>query len=148
LLDDRIVCRRAAFRLQLFPIQCPSRLGVGFSGELPEFVVQVPDTRSEVSGETVARLGLSWVRDWLADTPHQSDAPLVRSPILPQWKTASDIWFAARLGFTPVGTAAGLVHGGLTGESAAKIDQAVLPSPTRWRSCKSRIASNRCCWRC
>src|SRR5262245_13858654 len=49
----------------------PSRLGIGFSGTLPEFVIQVPDTKSEVSGEVVARLGMSWVRDWLADTPYE-----------------------------------------------------------------------------
>jgi hypothetical protein len=111
------------------PSPPPSRLAVGFSGELPDFVVQVPDTKSEVSGEVVARLGLSWVRDWLAETPYETDAPLVRAPILPQWKTVSDIWFVGRLGFTPVGTAAGLVYGGLAGESAKKIDRAV-PSIT------------------
>jgi hypothetical protein len=111
------------------PSPPPSQLGVGFSGELPEFVVQVPDTKSEAAGEMVARLGLSWVRDWLAGTPYETDAPLIRSPILPQWQTASDIWFVGRLGFTPVGTAAGLVYGGFAGESSKKVDRAV-PSIT------------------
>lgn len=111
------------------PASPPSRLGVGFSGELPEFVVQVPDTKAEASGEMVARLGLSWVRDWLAGTPHETDAPLIRAPILPQWQTATDLWFAGRLGFTPIGTAAGLVYGGFAGETATKIDRAI-PSIT------------------
>ena len=111
------------------PPSPPGRLGVGFSGELPEFVVQVPDTKSEASGEMVARLGLSWVRDWLAGTPYQTDAPLIGPPILPQWQTATDIWFVGRLGFTPIGTAAGLVYGGFAGEAATKIDRAI-PSIT------------------
>jgi len=105
----------------------PGRLAVGFSGELPQFVVQVPDTKSEVSGDVVARLGLSWVRDWLAGTPYETDEPLIQPPILPQIKQVQDIWFVARLGFTPIGAAVGFVTGARAGESARKLKRA-LPS--------------------
>ena len=105
------------------------RLGVGFSGELPQFVVQVPDTKSEVSGDVVARLGLSWVRDWLAGTPYETDEPLIQPPLrlpLPFLdKVVYDVWFVGRLGFTPVGAAAGFVTGAREGESARKLERAL-----------------------
>jgi hypothetical protein len=107
----------------------PGGFGMGFSGELPEFVVQVPDSRAEVSGEMVAKLGLSWVRDWLKDTSYEGTEPPVPPPLLPGLKTSRDIWFVGRLGFTPIGTIAGLTYGRLGGESAKKIDLA-LPSIT------------------
>jgi len=108
-------------------------LGVGFSGHLPQFVVQVPASRSEVSGELVSKLGLSWVRDWLKDTPYEGTeppvAPPLRLPVKFLDRVTQDAWFVGRLGFTPIGTVAGLTSGALSGESAKRIDQA-LPAIT------------------
>jgi hypothetical protein len=111
------------------PTSPSARLGVGFAGELPTFDLQIPDSKSEVAGEVVAKLGLSWMRDVLDGTPDAGDDPPVPPPVLGGLREARLAWFYGRLGFTPVGALAGGVYGNLTGASARTIDGA-LPALT------------------
>src|SRR6266436_6464268 len=39
------------------------RVGLAYGGRLPQFDLQIPDSRGEASGEEAAKTGLSWVRE-------------------------------------------------------------------------------------
>lgn len=104
-------------------------MGIGFTGELPAFDLQTPDTKSEVAGEMVGKLGLTWMRDVWYGVPNEPDAPPVPPPVLGGLREARLAWFYGRLGLTPLGAVAGGVHGALTGESSRKVKQA-LPAIT------------------
>jgi len=105
------------------------RLGVGFSGKLPAFDLQIPDSRSDAAGDTVARLALSWMRDLWDGLPDAPEARPVPPPLLAGLPEAKLAWFYGRLGFTPVGALAGVVYGNMVGVSRRKIDNA-LPAIT------------------
>jgi hypothetical protein len=87
------------------------RVGLAYGGRLPQFDLQIPDSRAEASGEEAAKKGLSWVRDLKANAvDNELDA----------------LWVYIRMGLSPVGLLAGSIYGGCVGESARKLDPAAV----------------------
>jgi hypothetical protein len=105
------------------------RMGVGFGGELPAFDLQTPDTKTEVAGDAVSKLGLTWMRDLWYGVPGEPEAPPIAPPILGDVREVKLVWFYGRLGFAPLGALAGGIHGAMSGISARKMNDA-LPAIT------------------
>ena len=89
----------------------PSRVGLAYGGDLPAFDLQIPDTKSEAAGEMAAKLGLKWMRDL-----HEG---LVCNEL-------DGLGVYVGMAFTPVGMTAGAIYGAGAGESARKLQPALM----------------------
>ena len=94
------------------PAASPSlgRICLAYGGSLPEFDLQIPDTKAEAAEERAVKLGFSWARD------------------LKQNRVCNEIdalGVYIRMGLTPVGALAGAAYGSVAGESAKKLNPAI-----------------------
>ena len=88
----------------------PGRVGIAYGGSLPEFDLQIPDTRGEAAQERAVQLGLWWERDL--------EEGRVRNEL-----DALGIYLG--MGLTPLGALAGGSSGAFAGESARKLTPAL-----------------------
>jgi len=92
------------------PTAPPGRVGLAYGGPLPQFDLQVPDSRGEAASESAVKAGWSWARD-LHDCMVENELDAIGVYV--------------RMGLTPVGMAGGAAYGAIAGESKHKVGQAL-----------------------
>jgi len=107
------VPRSADYRPNQVPacVAPPGRIGLAYGGPLPQFDLQIPDTRAEAAEEHAVKVGWSWARDL-----HEGIIPL---------NEAEEAVLCVRMGLTPVGMLGGAVYGAFAGESKSKLEPAL-----------------------
>src|SRR5882724_3896170 len=83
--------RSADYRPSQVPasVAPPGRIGLAYGGPLPQFDLQIPDTRAEAAEEHAVKVGWSWARD-------------LNEGIIPLNQVEEAV-LCVRMGLTPVG---------------------------------------------
>jgi hypothetical protein len=89
----------------------PGRIGLAYGGSLPQFDLQIPDSRSEAAEDHAVRTGWSWGRDL-----HEGCV----------YNELDAIGVYIRMGLTPVGMLGGAAYGAFAGESKHELERALF----------------------